>query len=75
MSPAAKSHAKSSISTGSGKSVETSTNTIDGDHIQVLSTGVIGTVHNSSRRKTQTHLELVSSSTTTSYKITALSTQ
>ena len=75
MSPAAKSHAKSSIPTGSGKSVETSTNTIDRDHIQVLSTGVIGTVHNSSRRKTQTHLELVSSSTTTSYKITALSTQ
>ena len=75
ISPAASSYPQSFVPTGSRKSVETSTNTIDRDHIQVLSTRVISTVHNSSGRETQTHLELVSSSTTTSYKITTLSTQ
>ena len=75
ISPAAILYSKSFISTSSRKSVETSTSTSNRDNVQVLCSSVIGTVHNSSSRKSETHLELVSSSTTTSYKITTLSTQ
>ena len=68
MSPAAsRLRRKHQELTSSRKSIKTSTNTIDRDHIQVLGTSVIGAVHNSSGRETKTHLELVSSSTSTSY--------
>ena len=55
--------------TASGESVETSTPASDGNNVQILGTGVIGTVDHSADRETETHSELVSSSTTTSYAL------
>ena len=31
--------------TGSGQAVQATTNTVHGDHVQVLGTGVVGAVH------------------------------
>ncbi len=54
--------------TASGESVQTSTPASDGNNVQILGTGVIGTVDHSADRETETHSELVSSGTTASYK-------
>ena len=52
--------------TASRESVQTSTPASDGNNVQILGTGVIGTVDHSADRETETHSELVSSSTSTS---------
>ena len=52
--------------TASGESVQTSTPASDGNNVQILGTGVIGTVDHGTDGKTKTHSELVSSSTSTS---------
>lgn len=54
--------------TASRESVQTSTPASDGNNVQILGTGVIGTVDHSADRETETHSELVSSGTTASYK-------
>ena len=53
--------------TSGRKSVKTTTSTGNRNNIKVLSTGIIGTVDNGTGRKTETHSEFVSGSTTTSY--------
>ena len=56
-------------STARRESVETSTPARDRNDVQILGTRVISAVDHSAHRETETHSELVSSSTTTSYEL------
>ena len=67
ISPAARYNTFLSELTSSRQYVETSTSTSNRNHIQVLGTSIISTVDHSTCRKTESHSELVSSSTSTSY--------
>ena len=67
ISPAAICDEKKSKLTSSRKSVQASTSAGNRDHVKVLGSSVISTVNNSASRKTKSHSELVTSSTTTTY--------
>jgi hypothetical protein len=50
--------------TTSGQSVQASTNTLDGNDVEVSGTGVVSAVHDGTDRETQGHLELATRGTT-----------
>ena len=52
--------------TGGGKTIETSSDSVNGDEVQVLGSTVIRTVHFGSNRKTKSHSVLISTGTTSS---------
>lgn len=54
--------------TGSGKTVQAGTNSLDRDDVQVTGTRVVAAVHHGTARQTKGHLELVAGGTTTSLR-------
>ena len=70
MSPAAKCYKASEKHTSSRELVQTSTRASNGNDVQILGTRVIGAVDHGTHRETERHSELVSSSTSASYKLT-----
>ena len=70
MSPAARCYKARAKHTSSRELVQTSTRASNGNDVQVLGTRVIGAVDHGTHRETERHSELVSSSTSASYKLT-----
>merc|ERR1740117_2238293 len=52
--------------TGSGQTIQSATDTEDGDNVQVLGSGVVSTVHDSANWQSQRHLEFVTRASTSS---------